>query len=247
MTPVPSRPLSRRSVAAGFWAAPAVLTVAAAPAASASTPSQPPAPPVHDPRPAGIPHREFLQGRRRPGRGAIDFFGRYMSKYANDVVSTDYANNWFVARANHLWRNLTPGKTYTFAITTRVQPYDTCPAMSSSQTVLVYSSSDGQTWTENANILSRRQGLTPSVATTAPTVLTYGIADDVCNNGHWEGWGPEQTVTFTQTAGQDGTIRFRYDAWYQSKDRATYPSRRAGYDVPTGNDRIELTIPQLIE
>ncbi|MCB4208501.1 hypothetical protein [Arthrobacter sp. UM1] len=59
-----------------------------------------------------------------------------MSKHANDVASTDFENNWFAARANHVWRNPTPRKLHTFPITTRGQPYDARPAMGSSHTVL---------------------------------------------------------------------------------------------------------------
>lgn len=245
-----SRLTSRRSVAAGFWAAPAVLAAAAAPAASASTPQPPAEPPRHDPHPAEVSHREHLAGRFRPYWGGVDYrskTGDYFSKLVNDVMSADTSNTWASMRANHVWRNLTPGKAYTFTVSAQVAPYDECPAMSSSQTIIVSSSPDRNSWTEHGNFRGKVSGQNPPAATTAPTVLSYGVADDVCNNhGKWGGLGPAQTITFTQTAGSGGTIWFRYDTWYQARDKDFHYSRVAGYEVPTGNDRMQISVPAIV-
>lgn len=249
MTPTPSHQPSRRRVAQAAWAAPAVIAAVAAPAASASTPQPPAEPPRHDPRPAEVPYREHLAGRFRPYWGGVDYRSNtvdYFSKLVNDVMSADISSNWASMRANHVWRNLTPGQAYTFTVSAQVAPYDECPAMSSSQTIIVSSSPDRAAWTQHGNFRGKHSGQNPAAVTTPPIVLDYGVAEDVCNNGLWGGLGPAKNLTFTQTAGPEGTIWFRYDTWYQARNKDFHFSKRAGYEVPTGNDRMQISVPTIV-
>lgn len=239
---------SRRQVAQAAWATPAVLTAAAAPAASASTPR--PQPPLMPEYVMDVAGTRVLRGTFKTSE-----FNATGSEYVNRSSNAAFGavplhENWAVEQKEGHWQNLVPGKSYTFSLTAQSAPYFDCMAGTASKTLLVSSSPDGAAWTQNANIRSHQRASRPRGTTAPETTLSVPSGDYRCvYDPSQDRWGPPKTVTFSQTAGPDGKIRFRFDAWLrpriQEQVRLTEPHPEVSVHA-TANAPLRWSRPEII-
>lgn len=251
---------SRRRVAQAAWAAPAVLATVAAPAASASTPKPTPTP-TPTPRYALDKHgtgstATVTRGNvEQPWWGYDPATGAYMQYTKNATITGDSKTpDWAVERKESTWENLTPGKRYTFTMSAELAPYYRCPAGTSSKILLVYSSSTGSKWTQNANFRSHPRASVPPDAKAPATTFTSTLKDDYCTLDYRPLWPGKQSVTFTQKAGPDGKIHLRFDVWMRSRKTLmtpnTHPTGNNDYsynhEAATGNAFLRFWRPEIV-
>lgn len=218
---------SRRHVALAAWAAPAILTAAAAPAASASNATETRAP------------RYSLDSNGTNDWGTM-ILGEHWSDIYSPTDGLEYFNysspkaylysnvykrrqeeytedDWSLERREAAWENLVPGKAYTFTMKVRCGPVYHCPAGTEGKVILIYTSPTGTTWNQNANLRSHPKARKPKEATAPETLFEFPLPDDYCSSADTDLWGAWKTITFTETAGPDGKIHFRYDAWMEPR------------------------------
>ncbi|MCB4208503.1 hypothetical protein [Arthrobacter sp. UM1] len=240
---------SRRRVAQAAWAAPAVLAAAAAPAASASTPTpKPPLPPEYLMDVSGT---STLRGRFDEALRNFQTYGTMYANYSvNDVYEVeDFHQHWAVERKEGVWQNLVPGKTYRFSVSASSAPYFDCRSGTASKTLLVFSSPDGMSWAQSANFRSQEGGSRPPGASRPETTLALPLATTYCTQDFSKRhWGPSKTVTFSQTAGPDGKVRFRFDAWLRTRIRKDVSTVPGSYptSATTGNAFMRWSRPEIV-
>ncbi|MCB4208500.1 hypothetical protein [Arthrobacter sp. UM1] len=175
-----------------------------------------------------------------------DKYFHYTGNAATSKKVTD--DNWAMERKTASWHNLVPGRTYTFQITANVGPKGHCPAATVNKTMEIWISNDGgDKWQNVANLRSSDDAVASPRAEVPATTLKYPFPKDYCNNDKNDViWGEPTTVTFKGTAGPDGVLRFRYNAWMQPQPPGQYPYPWGGH-VNWGPAIMRVTHPRIVD
>lgn len=178
----------------------------------------------------------------------------YLNKLSEDYTTSQFSDSdWALERREALWEGLVPGKLYTFALKVRSAPYLHCPTGTSSKTILVSTSPDTRTWSQKAHLRSHRKASRPKAATAPETTFTSPLPDDICEKKYDLAWSTWKHITVTETAGAEGTIHFRFDAWMPPREWDNEvltsppedPSDTAT-EFPTGNASFQWTRPEIV-